>query len=169
MEFTHSNRHYLSLCAGAVYTHFNSPKHATTSEEDSIAYDFTLSTLTGDTITLSDLRGKPVILNFWATWCDPCKDEMPVFEEFYQTYGEEVQILAINITSNDSEKKVRNFVEEHYLTFPILLDTEGIFRHYQVLSMPTSFFINKDGQIVDIAVGELTMNRLLEQSEKIRE
>lgn len=114
------------------------------------APDFHLSTIDGETIKLSDFQGKKVFLNFWATWCTPCKEEMPAMEEFYQFHQEEVVILAVNAfdTEIDGEKKVHEFVTELELTFPILLDTGGdVLKDYKITHMPTTYFIGEDGII----------------------
>lgn len=117
------------------------------------APDFELKTLAGDTVKLSDYRGKKVFLNFWATWCGPCKEEMPAMESFYQSHQEDVVILAINAlnTEIEGEKKVEDFVEEHQLTFPIVLDENGeTLESYHVTHMPTTYFIGADGTIKEL-------------------
>ncbi|MEH6991824.1 redoxin domain-containing protein, partial [Neobacillus drentensis] len=94
------------------------------------APDFELKTLSGDTVKLSDLKGKKVMLNFWATWCPPCKAEMPAMEEFHKEAGDEVVILAVNI---DPHLDVKAFVDENGITFPIPLDAEDkVNETYQV-------------------------------------
>lgn len=109
------------------------------------APDFELKTLSGDTIKLSDYRGKKVMLNFWATWCPPCKEEMPDMEKFHQANGEEVVILAVNI---DPQFNVEQFVSEMGITFPILLDEKDeVNSQYQILTVPTTYFIDKEGVI----------------------
>ncbi|MEH7109626.1 redoxin domain-containing protein, partial [Bacillus sp. JJ1764] len=102
------------------------------------APDFELKTLTGETVKLSELKGKKVMLNFWATWCPPCKAEMPDMEKFHSEVGDKVTILAVNI---DPQLDVKGFVNEYKITFPILLDTDdGVNGKYQVLSIPTTYF-----------------------------
>ncbi|WP_071395055.1 peroxiredoxin family protein [Bacillus tuaregi] len=109
------------------------------------APDFELKNLAGETVKLSDFEGKKVILNFWATWCPPCKEEMPDMETFYKQAGDEVVILAVNI---DPQYNVNKFVTDMGVTFPILLDEDDeVNSMYQVLSIPTTYFIDKDGVI----------------------
>ena len=120
-----------------------------------LAPDFTLETLEGENITLSDLRGKMVLLNFWATWCPPCRSEMPAFQKAYIDYEEEgFVILAVNATRQDKLESVGAFITEYGLSFPIVLDVEGNANQlYQVQSLPTSFFIDKEGMIQEVVVG----------------
>ncbi len=124
-------------------------------QEGFLAPDFALETLDGEEITLSDLRGKVVLLNFWATWCPPCRSEMPSFQEAYAKYEEEgFVIVAVNATLQDSPKDVADFVAEYGLSFPVVLDLEGEANQlYLVQSLPTSFFIDKEGIIQEVVVG----------------
>lgn len=119
------------------------------------APDFVLDTLTGDQIALSDLRGKSVILNFWASWCPPCRAEMPAFQQGSEEFSDSpLIIIGVNATSQDSVKDAENFVEQHNLEFPILLDHNGsVGSAYQVRSLPATFFIDDQGIIKEIIVG----------------
>lgn len=109
------------------------------------APDFEVKTLQGDLVKLSDYQGKKVMLNFWATWCPPCKEEMPDMEKFYQQASDDVVILAVNI---DPQYNVNKFVTEMGITFPILLDEKDkVNSMYQVLTIPTTYFIDKKGII----------------------
>lgn len=112
-----------------------------------VAPNFQLKTLEGETVKLSDFRGKKVFINFWATWCGPCRAEMPHMQEIYEKYGDEVVILAVNATSTErSVNAVKEFVEEYDLTFPILLDeTNEVNARYQALQLPTTYFVNSEG------------------------
>ncbi len=123
--------------------------------EGFLAPDFTLDTLDGTQITLSDLRGQVVLVNFWASWCPPCRTEMPAMERVYQDYaGQGFVILAVNATNQDSVEAARQFVAEQGLTFPILLDSSGsVSALYQMRSLPTSFFIGADGIIDEVVIG----------------
>jgi peroxiredoxin len=120
-----------------------------------LAPDFSLTTLDGQTITLSDLRGKVVLLNFWAAWCPPCKAEMPAIERTYQDF--KVQgfvVLAVDSTVQDSVEAARIFIAENGLSFPVPLDETGeVTRLYRVQSLPTSFFIGADGVIREVVIG----------------
>lgn len=117
--------------------------------------DFTLSTPDDKSITLSELRGKAVLVNLWASWCGPCRAEMPAMQSIYDEYKDDgFVILAINATNQDSMTNALAFVEEHQLTFPILLDTTGeVSQIYQLRALPSSFFIRPDGVIEEVVIG----------------
>lgn len=119
------------------------------------APDFILETSTGGEMRLSDLRGQVVLLNFWASWCPPCRAEMPAFERTYQDLREQgFIILAVNATSQDSTEQALEFTREYGLNFPILFDLDGsVNRLYQVRSLPTSFFIDSHGVIQEVVIG----------------
>ncbi|MCA1062730.1 TlpA family protein disulfide reductase [Rossellomorea aquimaris] len=118
------------------------------------AIDFKLETLEGESITLSDLKGKKVILNFWATWCPPCKEEMPIMQQFHEQYGTDVKILAVNI---DPQYNVKEYQKAMGLTFPILLDKDDkINNAYDILTVPTTFVINEKGIITHKQIGAIT-------------
>ncbi len=114
-----------------------------------------LRSLDGELVSLSDLQGKVVILNLWASWCLPCRAEMPTLQTIYDDYNQQgVEILAINATNQDDLENVLSFVDNFKVTFPILLDTNGeASRAYYLTSLPTTFFINKTGLISDVVVG----------------
>ncbi len=120
-----------------------------------LAPDFTLTTLDGETVTLSNLRGKVVLLNLWASWCPPCRAEMPAIERIWQEFREQgLVVLAVNSTSQDTTTNAQAFVAENNLTFPIPLDIDGeVARLYRVNSLPTSFFIGADGIIHEVVIG----------------
>ena len=107
------------------------------------------------TITLSELRGKIVVINFWTTWCPPCREETPALEASYEAYKDsEVVILGLNLTDQDSLKDVEAFVQEFGLTYPVLLDHDGsVGLMYQLNGLPTTFFINREGIIRTVVVG----------------
>ncbi|MGI8315407.1 thiol-disulfide oxidoreductase ResA [Halobacillus mangrovi] len=114
----------------------------------------------GETIELKDLEGKGVMLNFWATYCGPCKDEMPYMEELYPKYKEKgVEILAVNLDT--TELVVKRFVDRYDLTFPVLQDKGGqVMDLYNIGPIPTTLFINADGEIVEQVTGPLTLGKL---------
>ena len=116
---------------------------------------FALTSLDDQKIGMVDFKGKPVILNFWASWCPPCKAEMPAFQQASLEFSDsDLQIIAINATNQDSILEVRKFIEQYEITFPIPLDTTGsISRHYLVHSLPTTYFIDRNGVIVDVIIG----------------
>ena len=119
------------------------------------APDFNLQTLNGDTITLSELHGHPIIINLWASWCPPCRAEMPALESVYQDYQDQgIIILAVNATNQDNIDEAKEFIKMHNLTFPILLDVNGeVSRLYQLRSLPTTYFVDGDGKIQEIVIG----------------
>ena len=127
---------------------------------------FTLETLAGEPISLEDVKGKKVILNFWATWCDPCREEMPAFEA-YDAAHEDVVVLAVNMTNKDGKpEKISSFVDEYSLTFPIPLDQKGdVSKAYKVINIPSTYLLDEDGIIqlkVDGAVDESMLDLYME-------
>jgi len=119
------------------------------------APDFVLTSLGDQNIGLDDFKGKPVILNFWASWCPPCKAEMPAFQQASREFLDtDLQIIAINATSQDSITEVRQFIEQNEITFPIPMDQTGSTSNdYLVHSLPTTYFIDRKGVIVDLIIG----------------
>ncbi|KHE72606.1 thiol-disulfide oxidoreductase ResA [Halobacillus sp. BBL2006] len=114
----------------------------------------------GETIELSELEGKGVMLNFWATYCGPCKDEMPYMEKLYPKYKEKgVEILAVNLDT--TELVVKRFIDRYDLTFPVLQDKGGqVMDLYNIGPIPTTLFINDEGEIVEQVTGPLTLSKL---------
>ncbi|MES5893205.1 redoxin domain-containing protein [Bacillus cereus group sp. RP43] len=136
------------------------------------APDFELTKLDGTNVKLSDLKGKKVILNFWATWCGPCQQEMPDMESFYKEHKENVEILAINYTPSEKgggEEKVSNFAKEKGITFPILLDKNiDVTTAYKVITIPTSYFIDTKGVIQDKFIGPMTQKEMEKRIAKLK-
>ena len=124
-------------------------------QEGFLAPDFTLETMGGSMITLSALRGQPVLVNLWASWCIPCRSEMPSLERIYKEYADKgFTILAVNTTYQDSPTNVAAFVQEYGLSFPILLDRDHtVSDQYQLLALPSSFLIDQDGIIQEKIIG----------------
>lgn len=123
---------------------------------------FTLQDLAGKMVRLDQFKGRVVVLNFWATWCPSCRQELPGLEVFWrevQTKGLPVQILAVNIKEDPGT--VRDFLEKNGYTFPVLLDTQGeVADTYLVQYIPTTFFIGQDGKIKQKLVGVVPESQL---------
>ncbi|MEE8121684.1 MAG: TlpA disulfide reductase family protein [Anaerolineales bacterium] len=134
-----------------------------------LAPDFTLESLSGDPISLADMRGKVIVLNLWASWCPPCREEMPALQRVYQENHERgLEVLAVNMTAQDNLAAVEAFVQEFNLTFPILLDISGeVGKAYLMRALPTTFFIDQEGVIQRVIVGgpmsEVTLQSTVEQ------
>ncbi|CAI6065823.1 peroxiredoxin family protein [Cohnella sp. JJ-181] len=120
------------------------------------APDFTLEGLDGAMHSLSEYRGKPVVLNFWASWCGPCRDEAPVLVGTAAKYKDKATILAVNLTASDDESAARSFAEGQRFRFPVLLDRLGtVGELYRIRPIPTTFFIDARGVIAGEALGSL--------------
>jgi cytochrome c biogenesis protein CcmG/thiol:disulfide interchange protein DsbE len=124
-------------------------------QSGAMAPDFTLNTSQGESYHLSELRGQAVLVNLWATWCPPCRQEMPAIQSVYREYREQgFIVLAINITIQDNPLNIMPFMEQYGLTFPVLLDETGeVSARYGLRSLPTSYFINRDGTIHEVVIG----------------
>lgn len=128
-----------------------------------LAPDFSLETLAGEKVNLSDYRGKVIFLNFWATWCPPCKAEMPHMQSFYDEYSDQAEILAVNITSDDSVGAVEKFRKQYNITFPILLDVEGEqSEKFATITIPTTYLIDENGIIKQRLVGPMSEDSMKE-------
>ncbi|WP_144494531.1 TlpA family protein disulfide reductase [Bacillus pumilus] len=129
-------------------------------EKGDQAPDFELKTLDGQTASLSDYQGKKVLINFWATWCKPCRTEMPDLDAIRSEY-DQVEVLAVNLTTTEkSVDHVAAFANELKLSFPILLDQKGIQARYQVLSYPTTYILDEKGRIVSVKHQMLTKKEI---------
>ncbi len=126
------------------------------------APDFTLARLdTGENVALSDLRGKPIILNFWATWCGPCRAEMPALQAAHERYGDD--LLIVGVDQGEESGVVEKFVEEFAISFPILMDpTMAVSSDYRILGLPTTFFIDSQGIIRQVHAGQINSAMLAE-------
>ena len=134
---------------------------------------FSLTTLDGSEVNFSDLTGSPVIINFWASWCPPCRAEMPDFQKAFVEFSEtDLVITSINSTRQDSMQNILSFVKANRLTFPILLDTNGsVTSTFNIHSLPTTFFINRNGIITKVLIGgpiplslmRVEINKLLQE------
>lgn len=122
--------------------------------------DFKLKDLNGKEVSLNDFKGKNVLLNFWATWCPPCKAEMPDIEKFYQeNKNSDLVILAVNL--GEDKQTVKSFIDKNKYNFDILLDSnQDVATKYNIVSIPTSFFIDKEGNIVSKKIGAMTIEEM---------
>lgn len=122
--------------------------------------DFTIGSLDNGQISLADYEGEVIIMNFWATWCPPCRAEMPGINNFYEAHKDEgLVVLAIN--EEESEEQVRPFIELNEFSFPVLLDIEGrVAQQYSTRSFPTTFIIDRNGVIQHVQTGEITEREL---------
>lgn len=137
-----------------------------------LAPDFTLKNLDGEEVSLSDYVGKPAVLNFWASWCPPCKEEMPNFNELSNQYGKtgDVIFLMVNITDGGREtiETATAFLSDNKYDMNVLFDTEGkASTLYNISSIPATFFIDSQGYINNSSVGSLTMNQLEMEVKKL--
>jgi len=129
------------------------------------AVDFYVYDGDGEKVYLSDFKGKPVIVNFWATWCGPCRMEFPAFETAYAEYGDEVEFLMINQTDGqrDTVESVKSFVEENELDFPVYFDSDLIATQaYGVYSIPLTFMVDEEGYVVNAHIGAISEEALLD-------
>ena len=126
------------------------------------APNFQLQNLDGQSISLSELKGKPVLVNFWATWCGPCVSEMPYIQEIYGEWsGKGLVVLTINI--GDSSSEAEQFLQDHNLSLPVLLDTnKAVAQRYNIRGIPTTFFIDKDGIIQVKVIGAFPNKEAIE-------
>ena len=151
----------------------SSQVESSSQQERMAAFDFTLTDQNGDTHTLSDYKGKVVFLNFWATWCPPCLQEMPHIQELYEEYGENTgDVIFLGVSSPKSDKnpyvqektsdEVKTFLAEHEYTFPVVFDIDGaVFEDYLIRSLPTTFMIDTDGNIYGYVPGGLTKEMMV--------
>lgn len=134
------------------------------------APDFTLTSLEGQEMSLSDFRGKKVVLNFWASWCGPCRKEMPDMQKFYDAYKDKnVEVVAVNLTHFERKREhVDEFVKEYGLTFPIPLDVEKQqYDAYKVITIPTTYFLDEKGVIQQKHLGPMTYEFMENTIEKM--
>jgi len=159
-NFIHLKRHYLlylllTILAAVVIYRAQTPINSQVKIKSQVglevgmqAPDFTLRNLNGNLEGLSEFKDKVIVLNFWATWCAPCLEEMPAFEKLYRRYRSQgLTVIAVSLDKGDTSK-VEKFVDEHSLTFPVLLDLDGIAeRAYPSFTIPFTYVIDKKGRI----------------------
>ncbi|MBE6565072.1 MAG: TlpA family protein disulfide reductase [Ruminococcaceae bacterium] len=133
-------------------------------EDKQPAFDFTVYDYDGNAVKLSDFFGKPIVLNFWASWCSPCKAEMPDFEEIYREHGEQIQFLMVNMTDGRQETvaSAQDFIDGQGYTFPVYFDKDtDAATAYYVTGIPMTVFIDKDGYMEAYAMSMLDKETLL--------
>jgi peroxiredoxin len=127
-----------------------------------LAPDFTLEALDGSTVTLSDLRGTPVFLNFWNTNCQYCKYEMPIIQKIFERYSAD-ELVMYGVNNLDTGKAIEAYMQTNKLSFPMLLDgDEAVTKLYMVTGLPTSFFIDEDGIVRVVQIGEMSTDVMAE-------
>jgi len=141
----------------------DSPAPSYGTQMGAMAADFRLLDMDGMPVSLSGLRGSPVVVNFWASWCYPCVFEMPHLQGIYDDYtADGLKVLAVNI--GESEKAVESFMDKGGYSMPVLMDSGGeVARQYSIISIPTTLFIDKDGVIQGKKIGAFIYRRQLEE------
>ena len=133
------------------------------------APDFELVSTEGETIRLSDFKGTPVIVNFWATWCGPCRAEFPDFQRAAVDNADQLVIIGVNNTSADQAELVPDFLEEFGITFPIVLDEDGSTAEtYRILGLPTTIFIDSSGIVDEVFTGPINKAYIESKIAKLR-
>ncbi len=139
-------------------------KETEEAEETAKAPDFTVVNENDEDVLLSELTGKPIVLNFWASWCSPCKSEMPTFQKIYEIYGDEVEFVIVNLTDDSRETKdsAMDFISKNRYTFPVYFDVNQSAAYaYSVSSIPTTYFIDSDGKVAAYSQGALDEETLI--------
>lgn len=162
--------YFLYTKLGSTYAPNNltsdSPQSQDNDDTDTNKYaapDFTVTDYNGNKVKLSDLKGKPVVINFWATWCHYCTTEMPDFNEVYQKYEGEVQFMMVNMTDGVDETvaKAKSHIESKGYTFPVYFDTEfEAANAYSVTGLPLTYFVDSDGNLIAHARGAINAETL---------
>lgn len=132
------------------------------------APNFSLEQLNTKPLKLSDLKGKGVVLNFWGSWCEPCKAEFPELEKQYQRFQSEgIEVVGVNIS--ETPLAIQQFVDQYHVSFPILMDRQSeITRLYQIGPIPTTFFIDKDGIVKEQVIGQMNESIIMDKVKKIK-
>lgn len=139
-------------------------------QEGFAAPDFELETLSGETVRLYENNGKPSLINFWASWCPPCKVEMPHLQEAYEQYGEQVNFHMVDLAFNDDFDNMSQYIEENGYTFPIPLDETGdVATTYQAVAIPTTFVVDEKGIITHRIQGAMTEQQIRDIMEELTE
>ena len=143
------------------------PDRETTAANTTTVPDFTVYDENSQPVKLSDFFGKPIVLNFWASWCGPCKSEMPAFQSVYEEYGDQVQFVMVNVGEPMTDGAA--FIASAGYTFPVYYDVNNDASYaYQVSSIPASFFIDGEGKLVTYQIGTMQESALLAAIEAIQ-
>ena len=134
-----------------------------------LAPEFRLMSPAGTAMNLSDLRGKVVLLNFWATWCPPCDSEIPDLNAIYRQYGKEKAFVVVGVNLQEQPEEVTSYASRRSIAFPVLLDRDGHVtgRDYQIRTLPASVIIDREGRIRDSWTGPLLREAILARLEKV--
>ncbi|MBE6588392.1 MAG: TlpA family protein disulfide reductase [Ruminococcaceae bacterium] len=164
----------LSLCACAQSKESSDAESTadTTANESEKLPDFTVYNMNGEEVSLYESFGKPLVVNFWATWCPPCKAEMPAFDEMYARYGESVDFMMVNMTDGqrDTVDIVKSFIEGNGYSFPVYCDSDMDAAYsYGVQSIPTTLFFSAEGELLEYKVGAISEVQLEEMLRKMME
>lgn len=152
----YAKRLFIAVCVAVIFFFaISCKKEESKVVEAGKAPDFTLSNVQGNRVMLSGLRGKVVLLEFWATWCPPCRDSIPALNKLYEKFKDRnFELLAVSVDEGrDVSSIVGSFVKEHAVIYPVLLDDHGVNRLYEVGGIPVMFVIDKDGRVVNKHVG----------------
>jgi peroxiredoxin len=138
-------------------------------EGDNPAPDFMLKTPDGTPVSLSDLHGKVVLLNFWATWCPPCTLEMPELDALYRRYGDAKDFVVVGVDLEERPQEVASFAQQKDIAFPLLVDPNGrvIQEDYGIRTLPASVIVDREGRIRDRWTGALRLEAVLARLEKV--
>lgn len=142
----------------------NLPDNQDQPAQHQLAPDFTVVDQEGNSVALSDFRGQPVVINFWASWCPPCKGEMPDFEKVYQQRKDDLVFMMINMTDGqrETQEKGQAYIDQEGYTFPIYFDLDqSVAMAYGISAIPTTLFIDKEGYLMTGAQGAIDESTLL--------
>ncbi len=159
----------LVMLAALCYTMYNSVfAKQDRVKEGSIAPNFVLQSVDGERIELKDLKGKGVFLNFWGTWCGPCKQEFPYMANQYEVFKDRgVEIVAVNVA--ESKIAVKNFMESYGVNFPVAMDKDRqVTEAYDITPLPTTFLINPEGKVIKVIKGTMTERNVYEYMNLIK-
>ncbi|WP_139489229.1 thiol-disulfide oxidoreductase ResA [Brevibacillus dissolubilis] len=156
------------LVAALVFAIYSSLSQDDVVGKGDTAPNFYSTEVGGKSVQLTDLRGKGVVVNFWGSWCEPCKEEMPALEKMWHTYKDQ-GVVFIGLNIGESEITATQFAKQMGVTFPIWMDPKReVTKVYKVSSIPATYFIDKDGEIQDVFVGPMSEEIIKEKVEKIK-